>query len=55
MNTMSDYWQHHMIHTAAHEKESKLAAVVLIVMGLFFTPFLLGIPVLLFGIYRLCK
>lgn len=52
---MSDHWQHHLIHSAAHEKDSKLAAVVLIVMGLFFTPFLIGFPILFLGIYRLCK
>lgn len=48
-------WQHHLIHAAAHDKDSKLAAVVLIVMGLFFTPFLIGIPILLIGLYRLFK
>lgn len=51
---MSHNWQHHVIHAAAHE-ESKFGAVIMIVMGLFFTPFLIGIPVLLFGLYRLCK
>lgn len=50
-----DHWQHHLLHKAAHEENSKLAAVVMIVMGLFFTPFLIGIPVLLLGIYRLFK
>jgi hypothetical protein len=44
-----------MIHAAAHDKNSKLAAVVLIVMGLFFTPFMIGIPVLILGVYRLFK
>jgi hypothetical protein len=48
-------WQHHVIHTAAHDKESKLGAVILVVMGLFFTPFMIGIPILLVGLYRLFK
>jgi hypothetical protein len=50
---MAHNWQMQVVHAAGHEKESKLAAVVLIVMGLFFTPFMIGIPLLLIGIYRL--
>ena len=30
-------WQQHVIHAAAHDKDSKVGAVVLIVMGIFFT------------------
>lgn len=46
----------HVIHRAMHEKEHpKMAGVVLIVVGLFFTPWLIGIPILLLGIYKLCK
>ena len=52
---MSDHWQHHVIHAAAHEKESKLGAVVLIVMGFFFVPMGIGIPIMLFGVWRLFK
>lgn len=48
------HWQTHVVHKAVHEN-SKLAAVVLIVMGLFFTPFFIGIPILLLGLYRLFK
>jgi hypothetical protein len=52
---MSNHWQHHLIHAAAHHKESKAGAVVLIVMGFFFTPFLIGIPLMIIGFHRLCK
>jgi hypothetical protein len=52
---MSHDWQRHVIHAAAHDKDSKLGAIVLIVMGFFFTPMLIGIPIMLFGFYRLCK
>jgi hypothetical protein len=52
---MSHDWQTQVIHAAAHDKESKLGAVIMIVMGFFFTPLLIGIPVMLIGIYRLCK
>lgn len=52
---MAHNWQMEVVHAAGHEKDSKLAAVVLIVMGLFFTPFLIGIPLLLIGFHRLCR
>lgn len=52
---MSHHWQTHVLHAAAHDKNSKVAAVALIVMGLFFTPFMIGIPILLLGLYRLFK
>jgi hypothetical protein len=51
----ADHWQDHLLHTAAHHEDSKVAAVVLIVMGLFFTPFLIGIPILIMGVHRLFK
>ena len=43
-----------MVAHAAHE-DSKLAGVVLIVVGFFLAPFLIGIPLMLFGAYKLCK
>lgn len=52
---MSQDWSHHAVHAALHEKDSKLAAVVLIVVGFAFTPLLIGIPIMLIGIYRLFK
>lgn len=46
----------HVVHAAAHAKgkEGKFGAVVLIVVGIFFTPMLIGIPILLVGIAKLC-
>lgn len=50
---MSD-WVHHAVHAAAHEKKNpKLAGVILIVIGVFFTPFLIGIPIMIYGFYKL--
>ncbi len=51
-------YQHlpHVIHKAMHEKKHpKLAGLVLIVIGLFLTPWLIGIPILFMGIYKLSK
>jgi hypothetical protein len=46
----------HVIHGAWHEKKNpKLAGLVLIVIGLFLTPWLIGIPILLMGIYKLSQ
>ncbi len=43
-----------MVAHAAHE-DSKLAGVVLIVVGVFLTPFLIGIPLMIWGFYKLFK
>jgi hypothetical protein len=54
---MSHQWWQHAFH-AAHKGEkdnSKLAAVVYIVVGFFFAPMLIGIPLLIYGVYKLCK
>jgi len=51
-------WHHltHIVHGAMHEKQNpKLAGVVLVVIGLFLTPILIGIPILLLGIYKLSQ
>jgi hypothetical protein len=46
----------HLIHAAANEKQHpKFAGVVLIVIGLFLTPWLIGIPILGYGVYKLCS
>jgi len=46
----------HVIHRAAHEKEHpRVAGLVLCVIGLFLTPWLIGIPILMLGIYKLFK
>ena len=54
---MSNHPWHHAIH-AAHNSEGKspvLASIVYIVVGLFFAPALIGIPILIYGIYKLVK
>jgi hypothetical protein len=44
----------HVIHGAWHDKKSpRFSGVILIVIGLFLTPWLIGIPILLMGIYKL--
>jgi hypothetical protein len=46
----------HIVHAASHEEQHpKLAGVVLIIIGLFFTPWLIGIPILIYGFYKLLK
>jgi len=46
----------HAVQHAAHEKKSnKFAALVLIVVGFFFAPMLIGIPIMLLGFYKLFK
>jgi hypothetical protein len=54
---MSHHWWQHMLHTARHgeHKSPKSAAVVYIVIGFFFAPMLIGIPILLYGVFLLCK
>jgi hypothetical protein len=50
---MSD-WVHHTIHAAVKEKKNpKLAGVTLIVIGMCFTPWLVGIPIVIYGFYKL--
>lgn len=43
----------HVIHAASHS--GKGGAIVLIIVGLFFTPWLIGIPILIWGIAKLCS
>jgi hypothetical protein len=53
---MSHHWWH-LLHSAHHgEHDSpKLAAVLYIIVGFFFAPMLIGIPILLYGLYKLFK
>ncbi len=41
-------------HAAAHD-DSKAAGVVLLVVGFFLAPFLIGIPLMLWGAIKLCR
>lgn len=53
---MSHHWIHHAVHAAAHDKEHpKLSGVILIIIGLFLTPWMIGIPILIYGFYKLCR
>lgn len=46
----------HLIHGAMHEKENpRLAGVMMIIVGLFLTPWLIGLPILALGVYKLSK
>ena len=50
---MSD-WVRHAIHAAVNEKKNpKLAGVILIIIGLCFTPWLIGIPIVIYGFCKL--
>ena len=51
---MSQQIWEHFAHAAAHD-DSKAAGVVLLVIGFFLAPFLIGIPLMLAGAYKLCK
>ena len=46
----------HAIHAAhrSEHKTPKLAAVTSIVVGFFLAPMLIGIPLVFYGIYKLC-
>jgi len=44
------------IQAAAHEeKHPKVAGLILMVIGFFFVPMLIGIPMMLYGFYKLLK
>jgi hypothetical protein len=54
---MSNHWWQHAIHSARRgEHDSpKSAAVVYLIVGFFFAPMLIGIPLMLYGLYLLFK
>jgi hypothetical protein len=50
---MSEFVRH-AVHAAAHEKKNpKFAGVMLIIIGLCFTPWLIGIPIVFIGFRKL--
>jgi hypothetical protein len=49
---MSNHWWMHGAHAAAHSK-GKGGAIALIVIGFFFAPMLIGIPLLIWGLIKL--
>ena len=48
-----EIWQY--AAEAAARENSKAAGVVLLVVGFFLAPFMIGIPIMCFGFYKLCK
>lgn len=53
---MSHHWMH-LTHAASHAKgksENIIAGLLLIVFGFFLTPMLIGVPMIIYGIYKLC-
>jgi hypothetical protein len=52
---MFPHWLQHAVH-ASHEKDHpKLAGMMLCFIGLFLAPWLIGIPILIYGIYKLAS
>ncbi|MBX3402388.1 MAG: hypothetical protein KF699_03150 [Phycisphaeraceae bacterium] len=47
---MSNHWVH-LAHSASHG--GKVGAVVLIIIGIFLTPMLIGIPLIIWGVVKL--
>lgn len=53
-------WHHlaHLLHGAHHESERgnhKLAGVVYLVAGFFLAPLIIGIPLMIYGAYKLTR
>lgn len=51
------HW-HHVAHMAQHAGKhgnNTAAGVLWIVCGFFLTPILIGVPMICYGIYKLCK
>lgn len=55
---MSNHHWAHALHAAHRESERgnhKGAAWIYIIVGLFMTPILIGIPIMIYGFYKLAK
>ncbi|MEM7205319.1 MAG: hypothetical protein AAF628_34000 [Planctomycetota bacterium] len=55
---MSHHPWFHLVHGAAHEAQrgnSKVAGVMFIIIGFFTAPMLIGIPIMLLGLWKLCR
>jgi hypothetical protein len=52
-----NHWIHalHTAHNAEHRGEGKAAAWAYIVIGFFMAPLLIGIPIMIYGFYKLAK
>jgi hypothetical protein len=52
---MSNHWMH-FFHSARHAEQhgsNKTAGIAYIIIGFFFAPLLFGIPIMIYGIYKL--
>lgn len=45
----------HLAHRADEEGHGKWAGVMFLIIGFFLAPMLIGIPLMCYGIYKLCK
>lgn len=54
---MSHHWWHFLHHAkhASDHGQNKIAGVILLIVGFFLAPMLIGIPLMLFGAYKLLK
>jgi hypothetical protein len=54
---MSNHWIHgiHAAHRASHQGSHKAAGVIYLIVGFFMAPFLIGIPIMIYGVYKLTK
>jgi hypothetical protein len=50
---MSNHWMHAASHAA--KSNSKGAGVVLLIIGFFLAPFLIGIPIMILGAIKIYK
>lgn len=49
------WWIHGAAHAAHNKSNPKLAGIILIVIGFFLAPMLIGIPLMIFGFVKLFK
>jgi hypothetical protein len=46
---------HDTAHRASHQGSHKAAGVIYLIVGFFMAPFLIGIPIMIYGVYKLTK
>jgi len=54
---MNHHWMHgmHAAHRESHRGNHKAAGVMYIVIGFFMAPILIGIPIMIYGVWKLLK
>lgn len=52
-----NHWLHgiHAAHQASRRGQHKTAAVIYIIVGFFTAPLLIGVPIMLYGLWKLVK